>query len=317
MKISIALATYNGAANLQAQLDSYLSQDRLPDELVACDDVSTDETVEILKTFRNIASFEVTILENSTNLGFTNNFGKVIANCSGDLIFLSDQDDIWFPEKIRIVEDTFKKNPGVLLITHDGDLVDGDLVSYGTTKRGQVVAGYGSDDHLCTGALTAVSKELIQYALPIPNGIVGHDGWLHNFARSLEKRMVLKQSLQQIRRHSQNTSAWVASSVTPINKFTVAKSQFTSKPANSYQDRLVINANLIERLESIDHNVISASSITVSLDHLKDEHKALVHREGLVKLNFLQRKVAALKMLALGDYAYFNGWKSFLRDMCR
>ncbi|MFT5276204.1 MAG: glycosyltransferase involved in cell wall biosynthesis, partial [Saprospiraceae bacterium] len=151
MKISIALTTYNGAAYLQAQLNSYLVQERLPDELVVCDDVSTDETVTILEAFKKTAPFQVRVIINELNLGFTKNFEKALLNCSGDLVFLSDQDDVWYPEKILVVVKAFLQNPDKYLLIHDGDLVDENLVSHGATKRGQVVKGYGSDKHLITG----------------------------------------------------------------------------------------------------------------------------------------------------------------------
>ena len=320
MKISIALATYNGAIYLQEQLDSYIAQERLPDEVVVCDDVSTDDTVEILEAFKRSVPFQVRIIKNQCNLGFTKNFEKAILNCIGDLIILSDQDDIWFPEKIRIIEDTFRKNPDKYLLIHDGDLVDDDFVSHGATKLGQVKAGYGSEDFAATGALTAIRKELFQYVLPIPDGIVGHDGWLHNIARLLDKRMVICQSLQSIRRHSANTSGWVASSLNPINRVTVAKSQFSTQPASSYDDRLLYNTSLSERLhaiESIAHSGISTSLISAGLDHLREERKAIVSREELIQLNFIRRKVKAIQILTCGDYAHFNGLKSFMRDIFR
>ncbi|MFT6754528.1 MAG: glycosyltransferase involved in cell wall biosynthesis, partial [Candidatus Azotimanducaceae bacterium] len=124
MKISIALTTYNGAAYLQAQLNSYLVQERLPDELVVCDDVSTDETVTILEAFKKTAPFQVRVIINELNLGFTKNFEKALLNCSGDLVFLSDQDDVWYPEKILVVVKAFLLNPDKYLLIHDGDLVD-------------------------------------------------------------------------------------------------------------------------------------------------------------------------------------------------
>lgn len=320
MKISIALATYNGATYLQSQLDSYIAQERKPDEIVVCDDVSTDDTVAILEAFQKNAPFQVRVINNLSNLGYTKNFEKALSNCSGDLIFLSDQDDIWRPEKIRIVEEVFQNNLDKYLIIHDGDLVDKDLFSHGTTKLGQILAGYGTDNSFITGALTSIRRELIQYALPIPDGIVGHDGWLHNIARLLGKRLVLSQTLQLIRRHSTNTSAWVASTVVPINKFTVARSQFSTKPSNSYRNRLQYNSSLSERLhatESLDHSGISANVIIAGLDHLRAERKAIINRDELIQLGFIRRKLNALKMLACGDYAYFNGLKSFMRDIFR
>ena len=103
MRISIAMTTYNGSKYLKEQLDSFTKQTHLPDELVVTDDGSSDDTLEILENFAKKASFEVLIFRNNTNLGYAMNFGHAIGLCTGDLIFLSDQDDIWFPEKIETV----------------------------------------------------------------------------------------------------------------------------------------------------------------------------------------------------------------------
>lgn len=319
-KISIAMATFNGDEYLQEQLDSFVCQGRLPDEVVVCDDGSTDNTLKILEAFNKASPFDVIVIKNSQNLGYTKNFEKALSLCSGQLIFLSDQDDVWFPTKIATVEQAFLENPDKLLIIHDGELVDETLVSHGATKRGQIIAGYGSDDSFITGALTAVRQDFLTYALPIPDGIVGHDGWLYNIAQLLGQRLVLHQSLQYIRRHTSNTSAWVASSVKPINRLSVAKSQFSTALANSYQDRLLYNSALIERLHLIGdlaEEKISKGLIRQWDECLHRERKAILNREELISRNFVQRKIMALRMLACGDYDHFNGLKSFMRDLIR
>jgi glycosyltransferase involved in cell wall biosynthesis len=320
MKISIALTTYNGAAYLQAQLSSYLVQERLPDELIVCDDVSTDETVKILESFKDAAPFKVRIIVNKKNLGYTQNFGKVISKCTGDLIFLSDQDDIWFSEKISVIENIFHKNPDKYLLIHDGELVNENLISFGATKLGQVLAGYGSDDSFITGALTVIRNVLVQDALPIPTEIIGHDRWLHGIASLLERRIVTKECLQQIRRHSTNTSTWIASSVKPINRATVVRNQLLEQPATSYEDRLEFNFELEERLLAIDvvgESDISESRVAIGIEKLTDERQALLQRERLLRLGFFRRKIKALQILVNGSYVHFNGLRSFLRDLFR
>lgn len=314
------MATFNGEAHLREQLQSFARQQRLPDELVICDDQSTDGTLAILEEFKNSAPFEVVVIKNQKNLGYTKNFEKAMSHCSGDLIFLADQDDIWHPTKVGIMERTFLANPGKQLVIHDGELVDEDLVSHGATKRSQVLAGYGSDDSFITGALTAIRREFLPCALPIPDGIKGHDGWLHNIARLLGKRMVIDQSLQYIRRHSTNTSSWVASSLKPINKLTVAKSQLSTAPSISYHDRLLYNRSLTDRFNSIkERNMadITASLFSRICDQLQAERKAIINRDRLIRLGFFSRRTMALKMFACGDYAHFNGLKSFARDLLR
>src|SRR5213080_381833 len=98
--LSVALCTYNGAAYLGEQLDSIVAQSRPPDELVVCDDGSTDETVEVLETFLAEAPFPVRLQRNEANLGFVKNFEQAISLCTGDFVALSDQDDVWMPGKL-------------------------------------------------------------------------------------------------------------------------------------------------------------------------------------------------------------------------
>jgi glycosyltransferase involved in cell wall biosynthesis len=313
------MATYNGARYLQEQLDSFVNQERLPDELVVCDDGSTDATPELLEMFSRIAPFSVRIFLNKTNLGYTRNFAQALSNCSGDLIFLSDQDDIWFPKKIDIIERAFQANLGTLLLIHDGELVDESRTTYGVTKLGQVVAGYGSDSGLVTGALTSLRRELLSCALPIPDGVTGHDGWLHYIARMLRKRVVLPESLQYIRRHSSNTSEWIANSSNPINRLAVARAQASTAPATSYQDRRTYNIELSDRLRSKERmrNIdISSNRAAIACD-IESEYRAIVNRENLLNLGFIHRKLMAIRMLANRDYRHFNGISSFLRDFLR
>lgn len=319
--VSIAMATYNGAKYLQEQLDSFAIQTRLPDELIVCDDGSEDETIAIVQEFSQRAPFAVRLIKNPKNLGYIKNFEKTLSLCTGDLIFFSDQDDVWFPEKVQYIERAFQEEDGRLLVIHDGQLVDERLQWYGSTKLGQVRAGFGDDRHYITGALSAMHKNLKPYILPFPNDLtVGHDGWIHLIAKFLGTRRVIEKPLQLIRRHSSNTSAWVASSTTKISRLSVFQRHFSTPPAFSYQDRIHLNESLQKRLEYIQSDKASkfpACTIDGSLNYLKAERIALYDRSGLVKAGLFARKLSALQMLACGEYKYFNGFMSFLRDMAR
>src|SRR5712691_364539 len=127
MKISVAMCTYNGALHLREQIDSIAAQTRIPDELIVCDDNSTDETVRIVSRFATSASFPVRLCVNEQNVGSTRNFERAIRLCEGDVIALSDQDDVWLPEKLRRIEDSFLREPGVGLVFTDAEVVDEHL----------------------------------------------------------------------------------------------------------------------------------------------------------------------------------------------
>lgn len=100
--ISIAMTTYNGAQFVQAQLRSILEQTRQPDEIIICDDGSTDDTVNIIRHVMETSGTDrIRLVENEENLGYIRNFYKAISLTKGDYIFLADQDDIWHREKLE------------------------------------------------------------------------------------------------------------------------------------------------------------------------------------------------------------------------
>lgn len=195
MKISVAMTTYNGASYLRQQLESISAQARLPDEIVVCDDGSTDGTPELLREYLERAPFAVRIVSNESRLGSTKNFEQAILLCSGDIIALCDQDDIWRPRKLASIERRFERNPDVGLVFTNGDLIDGD----GALMRGDLWSKFGFHPRLrnllnsrpgaydlllsrffVTGATVAFRSKFRNLCLPIPDGTPTfiHDRWI-------------------------------------------------------------------------------------------------------------------------------------------
>ncbi|GAG35502.1 unnamed protein product, partial [marine sediment metagenome] len=119
MKLSVAMCTCNGAAFLPEQLASIAAQTRRPDELVVCDDHSTDKTVSIVESFAAKAGFDVRLVVNAQPLGATKNFEKAIGLCGGDIIALSDQDDVWLPGKLSRIEAALAGSPAAAMVFAD------------------------------------------------------------------------------------------------------------------------------------------------------------------------------------------------------
>lgn len=134
---SIAMGTFNGEKYLQEQLDSLANQTILPDELVVCDDGSSDRTVEILENFARTAPFPVRIFVNEKNLGIPANFCKVFSLCEKDVTFFCDQDDIWFPEKIEKMKAVFENEPDVgMVLSYDYRInQNGERIPFGCHQR--------------------------------------------------------------------------------------------------------------------------------------------------------------------------------------
>ncbi|MGI9089232.1 MAG: glycosyltransferase family 2 protein [Chthoniobacterales bacterium] len=194
-KVSVALCTFNGAAHLSEQLGSFADQTLEPDEVVACDDGSTDATLEILNAFAKTAPFPVRIVSNPENLGIARNFAQAISLCRGDIILLSDQDDVWLPGKVRRFVDIFAAHPEVEGLFSNALIADSNLLPTGTSlwqelglignRRAQVMSSDAIEAVIwgnpVYGTVFGFRASALQILLPIPfplPGYVIHDGWM-------------------------------------------------------------------------------------------------------------------------------------------
>lgn len=319
MKISIAMATYNGALYLEEQLDSFLKQTRLPDEVIVSDDGSTDETVAIVESFASKAPFEVQLLRNDRNLGCCKNFELALSRSSGDIIFLSDQDDVWFSHKIETIERTFLQNPGVLVVINDAEITEEDLESTGRSNLSQVRGlGLGQDGFI-TGCCTAVRRKMIRLACPIPYISVMHDAWIHDLGNLLGVRKVVPLVLQYYRRHQNTTSNWLASSTRKVGRTDLIKSYMREDP-RPWCERTLVRLSLLENRLSAHCQAMAdlpelTDLVTSALKKVEEERQATQRRLQMLRLGPLERLGPACCMFVRGDYKYFSGWKSFAKDI--
>lgn len=217
MKISVAMSTYNGARYLREQLDSIAAQTRLPDELIICDDASHDETVAIIKAFAVTSPFPVHFEVNSNNLGSTRSFEKAIVLCSGDVIALCDQDDVWLAGKLARFEEEFSRAPEAGLVFSDAEVVAEDLkplgqslwekLNLGTRERERLRQGTGFDSLLqgatVTGATAAFRTSFRQLVLPFPRDLpLIHDAWIALLIAAVAELVPLPERLLKYRQHS-------------------------------------------------------------------------------------------------------------------
>lgn len=191
MTLGIAMCTYNGEKYIGEQLSSILSQTLKPDKMIICDDGSSDSTVDILKKFACQVPFDVEIVINKENLGSTKNFEKAIHLCDTDIIVLSDQDDVWLPEKLQKTQTAFEINPECGYVFTDAQLVDEKLnllnctmwetINFTKNKRNLFKQGYDKEilikDNMVTGATMAFKGTHKELLLPIPACCI-HDAWI-------------------------------------------------------------------------------------------------------------------------------------------
>lgn len=323
MKISIALCTYNGEKFLSKQLESFLKQSRLPDELIICDDLSKDATIAIIENFAKNSPFEVKLFRNEKNLGSTKNFEKAISLCTGEIIFLSDQDDIWLPEKIAKIEKLFLENVEVGLIFTNAEIIDEkdqtlhqNLLSltFGKEERDRDFFEILVRQNVITGATLAFRSEFRKDFMPIPDDLVMiHDGWISLVIASKSRGYLLDENLIKYRKH-ENQQIGVVYKTGNENR----QEEFSA----SIEQRKLYIKNMEKMLEifpkfpifepRIDEIKEIIEQAIVEKKQLLEHHKA---RLNLPK-NKLKRLSPIFRELKTKRYHTFsNGVKSAIKDL--
>ena len=201
------MTTYNGEKFLAEQLDSIYNQTYKNIEVVVTDDCSTDGTVDILNEYNK--KYGLKYFVNEENLGFVKNFEKAITLCCGDFIALSDQDDIWLPEKLEFLITEIGDNS---LICSDAKLIDfeGEIFaeSFRDFSKLEIVAeknfNHFATKTFVTGCTCLFTKELLINALPFPNNLLLHDFWLGVVAKKTHGLKYIDMPLILYRQHQQN-----------------------------------------------------------------------------------------------------------------
>ena len=315
-RISVALCTFNGAKYLAQQLQSIAAQSRPPDELVAIDDGSTDETLQILNEFAARAQFECRIAENEQNCGSTRNFDGCINACSGDLIFTADQDDYWLPEKLELLEAEFD-NPEVGFAFSNAALVDAnrdplnedlwDAIGFGRTEQAELSSPSGAclllRRYAVTGATLGFRSRFRDLISPIPESWV-HDGWIALMIRSVAKCAAVDRLLIEYRQHDAQQIGERVRSL--FEQYKVAKniphSRFTQ---------------LHDAFSAARNRLLGQSGYAVSEDLMAHLEQKVVHSK--VRADLRTRAVrwpVVLREVMSGRYHRYDlGWKSIAHDL--
>jgi len=319
------MCTCDGESFLADQLDSLLRQTRPPDELVIVDDRSTDGTVSIAREYAARAPFQVRVEMNDPRLGIARNFERAIGLSSGDVVVLSDQDDVWLPRKMERVMAMFEtsSNPG--LVISNAQIVDDDLRPLG----GDVLSYFSGDlladpsspmvfEHLIrsgnifpgmTMAFASVQRALL---LPFPS-FVGdgrrgrwlHDGWISVALCGSAPFRVVKEITALYRQHP-GQYLGVQGDGRPDDDPTTA---FVDALTREIAIREEILMTLVGRAGQGGLRADALEYLAASIDHLR---RRVEHRSAT------RRAPAVARELINGRYHRFsNGWRSAARDLTR
>jgi glycosyltransferase involved in cell wall biosynthesis len=320
---SVVLCTYNGEKYLQQQLDSLLAQSRLPEQIVAVDDVSTDRTWEILGAFTEQArksGITIDVQRNPHNLGYVRNFEAALQRAGTDMIFVCDQDDVWDHEKLAVMHERFAADPDLQLLHSDARLVDAklrdlgcslfDALEFGPDELRREHEGYGFDVLLrrsvVTGATLAFRRSLLDVAVPFGDGWI-HDEWLAIVASAIGKVDVVERKLIDYRQHGANQLGMRRRTLdVKVREIGLSRAQLLRNDARRME-------SLLQRLCLLP--VAQARQIPARVQDKLDHTRVRMHITDLARI---KRISPILKEYACGRYRrYGAGVRSVLRDLMR
>lgn len=215
----VAMCVYKGAPYLLEQLQSIAAQTELPSRMAIVDDCSPDGSWDLLQQWAASAPFEVRLHRNDLNLGVVRNFERAIEILGDDIevVFLADQDDVWYPGKLAAFVDRFAADSALGLLHSDADLIDGsgkrlnrslfetlllsddELTLVGAGRAWEVYA----KRNLVTGAACAFRPSRVRSAFPFsPHWM--HDEWLAFSASLVSKVGIMDRATMAYRLHDAN-----------------------------------------------------------------------------------------------------------------
>ena len=320
-RVSVALGTHNGARFLGEQLDSILRQTVPVAEIVLSDDASGDGTVELAqqliaeRSATDAATPELVVLRNPVALGVTANFEQAISAASGDLIALSDQDDVWHPDRVARAVAEFAARPEVDLVAAEARLVDDagaplgaslfETLGVDAATRERLVSAPLEEllkRNVVTGATMMVTRRLVQRAVPFPASWV-HDEWLAVVASVGGGLAVVDEPVIDYRQHGGN-------------QIGVSRLGPGGKLARLREPRTERNAQLLARAQDLADRLpgLAAGDVRVEAEARgKLAHELM--RQGIPAAR-LRRLGPVWREWRTGAYAkYGRGAQDVLRDL--
>ena len=236
--ISVCMATYNGEKYIREQIESILSQLGPYDELIISDDASSDDTVNIITDIKDSRIILLNYNRNKNNLLpinlVTTNFENALKHAKGDYIYLSDQDDVWCENKVKIIQAALEKYDYVVsdcYVTDSNLNIISDTRFDGSVTRNKYKALISPTPW--QGSCAAFRRKVLEKALPFPKGLQSHDRWLGYIGSFLFESCIVDIPLIYYRRHETNTST--------------ATTKSKASLAYKISTRLFYIANLIRR----------------------------------------------------------------------
>ena len=324
MKISIIIATYHGEVFIADQLKSLFCQTLVPDEILIGDDSGDTKTLEEINRIRNEFSGDLRMIRNPVRLGIIRNYRNLALEATGDVIFFSDQDDYWKPEKIETMVNALEAHPEKMVVVCNSEVTNEKLVSRKELLLDRTPAFHDFASRLEEGTWDsfqdifmqrynfsahnmAMRKEFRDLFAEIPEDYLYHDIWLAQIASLGGKLLYVDEALTLYRQHGHNASGQVVKNRNKIREWLSLFRHSTGEIEKTWSRlKTIIRITESEKYRSY-FQVENLKELNICADYYRK-------RVDLHKKHIISRIAYAIPFLSQ-YFRYGLGFRSLLRDL--
>lgn len=315
-RVSVAMATFNGNKYIEEQLMSILEQTRQPDEVIIRDDGSCDDTAEIIRIFieKNGLQNKWKLIINEKNLGWQRNFYETVKQTTGDVIFFSDQDDIWLPDKIETLTKYMEeKSAGcvygsIILIDEEGNELKEKRNIHGIDKNpGRIPFDYRFNTAIVMGCRMCISREIANIYIRLKHPMPDHDCQCARLALFYSSMWRIETPVMRYRIHTGNNSG-------------IERGLQEGSTTLEFRKRIVDdNKDWLKTLLMFERNLSQESNyerdrmLCELINMQEDRYLYLSGKQGITWLRLwrYRRNYSGIPMI-VGDFAYRHGLNRIL-----
>ncbi len=321
-RVSIAVTTYNAGPWLAGQLESFVRQTLPPDQVVICDDGSTDGTIDAVRAFARSAPFEVQVVCNPENLTTTPNFAQAVSLCRGEFIFFADQDDVWHEDKIETLVGVLEADPEAGAVFSNGRVVDESLAPLGYTlwdslwfdssERALVQDEREAEvfvRHVVAAGTTLAFRSCYRDVfLPFPDLHDCHDAWVTFSICGVARVRIVERDLIEYRLHGENQFGLQRFNL--LEQFAKAKEQLE---IGAFRHNMVFFTTARDRFRKVEAEGRTLRPEVVALAEGKIRHAGI--RDAMTGGFFARLPTIVREVLNRGYWRFGYGAKSLAQDL--
>jgi len=306
MKYDVVISAYNGQEYIKDQVESIINQSLSPNKIYIRDDGSNDDTQQVIHKLTKLYD-NVVFVEGGSNIGYIKSFQEIALLCFSDIVFFSDQDDVWLSQKAEKIIEVFKSNIKVNCVFTNAYVTDSKLCIEKKLVDNKLTGFVDLEtivlENYCTGATMACRLEFLKEKCIPFNVDIPHDYQIACRASLYNSLYYLQEPLIYYRQHNYNLigASRKKSIIYAFKRFGLqshkyrAKNVYIKKRVIDSMDMCVYASSDVTKLVNIQYNIYGLTNLNQVMPLLLASKRISLFRKLVIFYDFVVVLIIAFK----------------------